>query len=120
MDPNRTGSSDAVRPGPIVFPFNIKTEGKKTVFCATKEPPGTQVGNLRHLTETVQISINNQGIQHNMDMRLCMMLEWAGLCETNCVSNKLDADQVQPGLGPICLRRLWVEDTSRQFYLPVL
>ena len=35
------------------------------------------------------------------------------------VSNKLDLDQarrfVGPGLGPICLQRLWADDTSRQW-----
>ena len=88
------------------FRFQHQKRRQKDSLMRNQEPPGTQVGNLRHLTETVQISINNQGVQHNMDMRLCQMLEWASLCETNCVSNKLDADQVRPGLGPICLRRL--------------
>ena len=67
MDPSRTDSSGAVRPGPIVFAFDIKGEDKMAVYSATKEPPGTQASNLRHFIETVQMSIKNQCVQHNME-----------------------------------------------------
>ena len=67
MDPSRTDSSGAVRPGPIVFAFDIKGEDKMTVYSATKEPPGTQASNLRHLIETVKMSIKKQCVKQNIE-----------------------------------------------------